>query len=136
MRVVFDSNIFISALVIPGGAAEKALEAAIAGSFELVLSRPIIHEVLEVLARKFDRDLEELSRTAVFLSGLGDVVAPRRKVHVLRDDPDNRILECASAGGSDLIVTGDREMLALAEWEGIRIASLREFLDLLPQGTM
>jgi len=60
-----------------------------------VLSRPIIHEVLEVLARKFDRDLEELSRTAVFLSGLGDVVAPRRKVRVLRDDPDNRILECA-----------------------------------------
>jgi uncharacterized protein len=96
-----------------------------------VLSRPIIHEVLEVLARKFDRDLEELSRTAVFLSGLGEVVTSRRKACVLRDDPDNRILECASEGGSELIVTGDREMLALAEWEGIRIASLREFLDLL-----
>lgn len=124
MRVVFDSNIFISALVIPGGSAEEALEAAIAGSFDLVISRPIIHEVLEVLARKFDRDLEELSRTAVFLSGLGEVVTPRRKVQVLCDDPDNRILECASAGRSELIVTGDREMLALGDWEGIRIAAV------------
>lgn len=128
MRVVFDSNIFVSALAIPGGSAERALEGAIDGVFDLVLSKPIIHEVLEVLARKFDRDAEELSRTAVFLSSLGEVVAPRRKVGELRDEPDNRILECAAAGGAKVIVTGDREMLALREWEGIRIVSLREFL--------
>ena len=131
MRVVFDSNIFISALVVPGGAAERALGAVIAGSCHLVLSRPLIHEILEVLARKFDRNLEELSRTAVFLSGLGEVVVPRKRVHVLRDEPDNRILECALAGGAQVIVTGDRQMLALAVWEGIRVVSLRDFLDSL-----
>ena len=128
MRVVFDSNIFISALVIPGGAAERALDAVIEGSCHLVVSKPIIHEVLEVLARKFDRNSEELSRTAVFLSDLGKVVVPRSRVHVLRDEPDNRILECALAGRANVIVTGDREILALAVWEGIRIVSLREFL--------
>ena len=134
MRVVFDSNIFISALVVQGGAAQRALEAVIAGTCHLVLSRSIIHEVLDVLARKFDRNVEELSRTAVFLSGLGEVVAPRSTVHVLRDEPDNRILECALAGRAKLIVTGDREMLALTVWEGMRVVSLREFLAILAAG--
>ncbi len=128
MRVVFDSNIYVSALVIPGGAAERAIEAVMTGSCSLVISRPIIHEVLGVLARKFNRDLEELSRTAVFLSGLGDLVAPRMRVRVARDEPDNRILECAMAGHAEMIVTGDRELLALGTWEGIRLVSLREFL--------
>ena len=80
MRVVFDSNIFISALVIPGGAAERAIDAVIDGHWELVLSRAIVHEVLGVLAREFGRDAEELSRAAVFLSGLGQAVTPRTSV--------------------------------------------------------
>ena len=55
-------------------------------------------------------------------------------VHVLRDEPDNRILECALAGRAKLIVTGDREMLALTVWEGMRVVSLREFLAILAAG--
>jgi len=135
VKVVFDSNIFVSALAIPGGAAEQALEAAIEGSFDLVTSRPIISEVLDVLARKFDRDREELSRTALFLSGLGTIVAPRRDIHVLADEPDNRILECALAGDASVIVTGDRAMLELGTWEGIRVITLRDFLGLLAPGS-
>jgi predicted nucleic acid-binding protein len=50
---------------------------------------------------------------------------------MLTDEPDNRVLECASAAGADLIVTGDREMLSLGAWEGIEIVSLRQFVDRL-----
>jgi len=84
-----------------------------------------------VLARKFDRDPEELSRVAVFLADLGEMVRPRRKLNVLRDEPDNRILECAVAAHAQFIITGDRLMLELGEFEGIRIVTLREFLNLL-----
>ena len=94
----------------------------------LVISRPIIHEVLDVLARKFDRNPEELARVAVFLSELAEVVAPRSRLKVLRDEPDNRILECAIAGKADAIVTGDQAMLKLGEYRGIRILSLKDFL--------
>lgn len=131
MRVVFDSNVYVSALAIPGGVAEQALRAAIEGTFELALSRPIIAEVLEVLARKFAREPEVLARTAVFLSSVGPVVSPVRRVQQLADAPDNRILECASAASADVIVTGDRQMLMLGIWEGIEILSLRQFMDRL-----
>ena len=128
MKAVLDTNIFISALALPGGQAEKAVLAAMAGRFDLAISKPIIHEVLGVLARKFARDPEELARVAVFLSELGELVQPRKTLHVLRDEPDNRILECALAAHAKLIVTGDRAMLDLGEHKGIRIVTLREFL--------
>ena len=80
-----------------------------------------------MLARKFARDAEELSRVAVFLSEF-EVVHPRKTLHVLRDEPDNRILECAITAHAKVIVTGDRAMLALQEYKGIRILTLREFL--------
>ena len=128
MRAVFDTNIFVSALVHPGGQAEKAVLGAVDGKFELAISKPVIHEVLDVLARKFDRNAEELARVAVFLTELTHVVNPRKTVRVLRDDPDNRVLECAAVARADVIVTGDRAMLALKEYAGIRLLTLRQFL--------
>ena len=128
MRIVFDTNIFISALVFPGGSAEKALHRIIDGIDELVLSKSILDELLGVLARKFGRDREQLARTAVLLAELATVVKAGRRLEVLADEADNRILECAVADKADLIVTGDRDMLALGEYEGIRIATLRAYL--------
>jgi predicted nucleic acid-binding protein len=69
--------------------------------------------LLGVLARKFARDAEELAHLAVFLEDLAEIVEPRRKISMLADEPDKRILECAVAGRAELIVTGDRAMLKL-----------------------
>jgi uncharacterized protein len=136
VRVVFDTNIFVSAFVIPGRQAEAALLKTVEGEAQLVVSRAIIHELLDVLARKFGRDPEELAHIAVFVAELADVVQPRRKLGVLRDDADNRILECALAGRADVIVTGDRAMLKLGEYQGVRIVTLREFLQILEHETL
>ncbi|RLB10391.1 MAG: putative toxin-antitoxin system toxin component, PIN family [Deltaproteobacteria bacterium] len=130
MRVVFDTNIFISALVIPGSIAEKAILKILEGHDQLVISKAIINEVLQVLARKFSRDSENLSRVAVWLSDIGILVRPKRKIHVLEDEPDNRILECAVEGHAKAIVTGDKRMLELGRFQNISIISLREYLDL------
>jgi putative PIN family toxin of toxin-antitoxin system len=128
VRAVFDTNIFISALAIPGGRAETALLKVAEGGAQLAISQAIIHEVLDVLARKFDRNPEELARVAVYLSEMAEVVTPRRRLKVLRDEPDNRILECAVTAKARVIVTGDQAMLALGEYRGIRILSLKDFL--------
>jgi predicted nucleic acid-binding protein len=55
-------------------------------------------------------------------------VNPSRRLTVFRDEPDNRILECAVEGKADVIVTGDKAMLALGEYQGIRLISLAEYL--------
>ena len=128
MRVVFDTNILVSALVFPGGRGDAALRRIIAGTDQLVMSRAILDELLDVLSRKFARDAEELAHVAVFISELAMVVAARRRLRVVQDDPDNRILECAIAGRAEAIVTGDKALLALKNFRNIPVLTLRTYL--------
>jgi putative PIN family toxin of toxin-antitoxin system len=128
MRVVFDTNIFISAFVIPGSQAEKGVLRIIEGRDVLLLSRGILDELLTVLSTKFSRDKEEISRVAVILSEMAEWVEPSEKIKVLTDEPDNRVLECGVSGKADAIVTGDKGLLRLREYERIKIISLKEYL--------
>ena len=128
MRVVFDTNVLVAALVFPGGQGDAALRRVIEGKDQLLFSRAILDELLEVLGRKFARDAEELAHVAVFVSDLATVVAPKRRLRVVKDDPDNRILECALAGKAQAIVTGDKGLLALKSFEGIPLMTLASYL--------
>jgi putative PIN family toxin of toxin-antitoxin system len=127
-RVVFDTNILVSALVYPGGQGAAALRRIIEQTDQLVLSRPIVDELLDVLARKFARDAEELAHVAVFVTELALIVAPKQRLRVVKDDPDNRILECAVTGRAQVIVTGNKALLALKLYDKVRILSLREYV--------
>jgi putative PIN family toxin of toxin-antitoxin system len=129
LKIVFDTNILVAALVFPGGRGEAALRRIVEERDQLVISRPILDELLGILGRKFARDAEELAHAAVFLSELGVLVRPRRRLRVVRDEPDNRILECAVAARAQAIVTGDKALLALGEYNGVRIISLRAYFD-------
>lgn len=130
MRVVFDTNIFVSAFVIPGGLADKALLNIIEGRDDLVLSKKILDELLSVLAVKFSRDEDEISHVALFLSEIAKWTEPTETVDTLKDEPDNRILECAACGKVEVIVTGDKEMLRLGSFRDVKILSLKTYLEL------
>ncbi len=129
MKVVFDTNVFVSALTLPGGRGDQALRQIIDGRDTLAFSKAILDELLSVLARKFARDREELARVAVFVSNLGELVEPRETLRELDDEPDNRVLESVLAANADLIVTGDRAMLSLERIRGVRIVSLSTYLE-------
>ncbi len=129
MKVVFDTNVFVSAFTLPGGRGDEALGRIVEGRDSLAFSKPILDELLSVLARKFARDREGLARVAVFLSDIGELVEGAEVLNVLADEPDNRILECALAANAQAIVTGDREMLALSEFRNVRILSLGAYLN-------
>ena len=130
MRVVFDTNIFISALIFPQSSADEALQKIIQGEDHLIISKAILDELLGVLARKFSRDREALARVAVLLADIGLLVRPGHKINVLSDAADNRILECAVKGQADIIVTGDQAILNLGNYMGIKILSLRQYLEI------
>ena len=129
MRVVFDTNIYISALILPGSSAHRAIQLIIDGHDRLLISKPILDEILTTLARKFSRDAEALSRTALWVTELAELIYPETRVHVFNDDPDNRVLECAIAGKAKAIVTGDKAMLAIEISHGVRILSLAVYLS-------
>jgi len=130
VKVVFDTNVLVSAVVFPGGRGEDARRRILDERDELCLSKPILDELLGVLARKFARDAEESARVAVFLGELATMAKPGRRIHVLKDAADNRVLECAVAARAAVIVTGDKALLALAQFRGVRILSLRDYLGI------
>lgn len=121
--------ILVSAFVIPSSQAEKAIIKIIEGQDALILSKDILDELLSVLARKFSRNAEEISRIALFVREIAaEWVTPRERLNIVKDEADNRVLECALAGKADVIVTGGKELLQLKEYRGVRLLTLREYL--------
>ncbi|MDC8449461.1 MAG: putative toxin-antitoxin system toxin component, PIN family [Nitrospira sp.] len=128
MRVVFDTNIYISAFAIPGGNAENAYLKAIQSQFQLFTSVAILTETARVLQTKFDWVEERAQQAIQEIGQTATVLRPRPILHVVKDEPDNRILECAQAAEAQWIVTGDRHLLGLRQHAGCRIISLADFL--------
>jgi len=129
LKIVFDTNVYISAFLTKKGKAEEAFMLAVQGEVELYSSVPIITEMAGKLRGKFSWDDEAVKHSVKFVAAVANIVKTEERIDLLKDDPDNRILECARRAGADIIVTGDRHLLSLKEFEGIRIFTIREFLD-------
>lgn len=129
MKVTFDTNILVSAFEFPYGRAAQVLVNIRSERGLMFISCPIIKELLRVLADKFGRTEAELEVIRAFIRQYGHLVTPTETLSILTDEPDNRILECAVAANVDLIVTGDRQMLALGNFQSIRIVTLADYLD-------
>ena len=131
MRVVFDTNVWVSRLLLAGSASAQAVDKALVG-FDVMVSGPLVEEIADVLSRdKFDQfvsvwDREEFLRRILQIATIAPVLS---EVHDCRDPDDNRLLALALDSESDCIVTGDRDLLLLNPWRGVRLVSPREFLD-------
>ena len=133
MKAVFDTNIFISAFIIPGSQGEKAFLLARQKRFELYTSVPILTETANKLREKFNQSEEDIKEALKMISRAAEVLKPSIKLDVLEDVPDNRILECAVEAKADVIVTGDRHLLKLKKFQGIPVVRLVDFLRMFPE---
>jgi len=94
-------------------------------------------EILDEFRRTLDKDrfsltYEEIDDTVSRMSLLAMIIHPRTKVNVVMDDPeDNKFLECALDAGADFIVSGDRHLLDLKIFKGIKIVKCKKFLEIL-----
>lgn len=131
MRVVFDTNIYISAFAIPGGKAEEAYLYAVKRKIQLYTSIPILTETARILQTKFKWDTMHITKLLKAIARIAIVVVPEKDIHILRDEPDNRILECAVKADAVLIVTGDKHLLGLKKNNNTDIISLAAFLEQL-----
>jgi uncharacterized protein len=131
LKAVFDTNIYISAFVIPGGNAEQAYLHAITGDFKLFTSIAILTELAGKLEKKFGWEKQKIAQLLTHLSKTAKVLKTSPNIKVLSDDPDNRILECAMEAQADLIVTGDKHLLKLGYHEDVRIVKLSDFLKII-----
>ena len=131
MKVVLDTNIYISAVLF-GGNCEEILRLATQRSFELIISKSIILEIEAVLKEKFKWSKKQVSETLAYIKNISTLIKPNISISVIKEDPsDNKIIECAIFVGANYIVTGDKNhLLPLKEYKGIKIVSPSEFLRL------
>jgi uncharacterized protein len=126
LRVVADTNVFISALMF-GGLPGSFLDLALLESFTLVTSVALLDEKLR---KKFELSPEDADLIRARLEKTAEVVNPEVSLSVISDDPDDdRVLECAVTGRVDYVVSGDRRLLRLGSFVGIPIMSVRQFLE-------
>jgi putative PIN family toxin of toxin-antitoxin system len=129
LRIVFDTNVLISAFVFPGGAPESAYRAVLSGTITLVTSPSLLAEFARVLADKFGWEDGVIETAVGQVARIGTIVRPTDTLSVIDRDPDDdRVLEAAREGSADVIVSGDRHLLGLGSWDGIRIVRVAELL--------
>lgn len=131
MRVVIDSNVWISALVF-GGQPRRVLELCASYGHDIVLSPEIITETRRVVAAKFvDFAIELEALLAVLALRTRMTTLGAVRVGVCRDPDDNRVLETALLGQAGYIISGDRDLLSLGKYEQIGIVSPAAAVQLL-----
>ncbi len=132
MRVVLDTNIFVSGIHWTGSS-EKILRAGVEGKFELVSSLPIIEEIVRVLMSfKMPLDADDISWWESLILEKSLVVVPTEEVDIVKSDPDdNKFIEAALEAKADFIVSQDKHLLVIKEYQRIKIVHPDDFLKML-----
>ena len=129
VRVTLDTSVYIGALN-SRGFGSRLFAMAQSGAIRIDTSDAILDETIRVLREKFEWNAYRLYDARLKLSNLTNRVTPTQTLDVIQEDPpDNRVLECAIEAGSDYIVTWDKDLLRLGEYEGIGIVRLSEFVE-------
>lgn len=132
IRVVADTNIYISAILF-GGKPEEIRKLARQGTIELLVSETILAEITGVLKRKFGWSDWQISEVIKDIRSITTLITPVSALSVIKEDePDNRVLECAAEGKAQYIVTGDKHHLQpLKAFRRTTILNPTQFLELL-----
>ena len=121
-KVVFDTNVLISAVLVKEGISAKLIKHS--EPFEVVTSEEILTELLEKLQLPRIKDKYKFSDALIgeYISSLrkdSTVVSVLTQVSVVRDTNDNKVLACALDGKADYLVTGDKDLLDIGTYQAI-----------------
>ena len=131
IRAVLDTNVFISALFWRG-APYQIVREEISGAFIFLTSEEIIEEIKEGLLKKFKLPVTDTLAFLEIITLNSEIIEPNIRLNVIKADPsDNKIVECAIVGNANYIVTGDKHLLVLKEYNKIKIVTPREFIKII-----
>ncbi len=140
MKVVLDTNVVVSRFISPTGVPSRLIDRWSGGGFDLLVSEPVLMEYQQALTYSHVSKLHgytdlEIANWVREVREASLATVPTETLRVVKSDPkDDKFLECALSGGADYIVSGDKHLVSLGEYQGIRILSPAEFLRVLEHG--
>lgn len=129
-RIVVDTNVLISAALLPKSTAARALGQALE-KYQLIQSEATLGELIDVIMRpKFVRYLDEERRSHFLfvLARVSEVINVHTRVTECSDPKDNKFLELAIDGNAQILVSGDSHLRDMHPYRGIAIVTPGEFL--------
>jgi putative PIN family toxin of toxin-antitoxin system len=135
VRLVVDTNVVVSALLWDG-MPKRLMMTQFSKEILFFTSIPLLVELAGVLSRsKFRQKITgagySIGQLVGLYAGMANVVRPTVMPPVAPDPDDDVVIGTALAAKADFIVTGDRGLLSVVEYEGVRILSVREMMDRL-----
>ncbi|MDP2632188.1 MAG: putative toxin-antitoxin system toxin component, PIN family [Candidatus Curtissbacteria bacterium] len=129
-KVVLDTNIIISAVGF-GGKPRKILQQILDKKIRATTSPVLLAELEDVVTKKFPELKNHFGRINKQIRKKFKVVSPQASVKIVKDEADNRVLEAAIEGECSFIVTGDKQLLDLGSFKGVKIVTAGQFLKVL-----
>lgn len=141
LRIVIDTNLLVSAAIVPQSPPDKLVKSWLKKSFILLISYDQLEEIQEVSQRKklkkrplFTRRIAELIENIEFLAETVDPIAEENLPLHGRDPGDDFLLACALGGNADYLITGDKDLLVLNRGSALgklKIVAVKDILDIL-----
>jgi putative PIN family toxin of toxin-antitoxin system len=137
LKIVLDTNVFVSALINPHGKPAQILNYVFENKIRLFTSPSIIEELQRVLSypklvKRHGLEKQELKEFISDLLSIMSLVEGKKAIQLIAEDPaDNNYLSCAVDAKADFIVSGDTHLLNLGEYEGTQIITPTQFLGVL-----
>jgi putative PIN family toxin of toxin-antitoxin system len=137
IRVVIDANLFVSALLKPASNPDEVIRLAREGKIQLIMSPEIIEEIRAVLlypkiVKRHRRTPDQIDLFLKKLTKVAIITQSGPKVDVIKEDPsDNKYLACAVEGRAEYLISGDRHLINLRTFRGIRITDPAHFLKIV-----
>lgn len=133
MRAVIDTNVLVSAVILPTSRVGAVILYLGMGAFTPLYCLEMLEELTNVLARprirkKYDISPNYIRNVLDLILLRGQLIEPGERVTVCRDPKDDIFLSVALAGTADVLVSGDEDLLALHPFRGIRIIGPSAFL--------
>jgi uncharacterized protein len=135
VRLVLDTNVVTSA-ILWGGLPRQLLQAGREKRVELLTSAPLLAELTDILGRrKFDKKIAASTLTVDQLvdlyAALAALVRPAPTPRIAPDPDDDVVIGTALAAKADLVVTGDKPLLSIGEYQGVRIVGVSQALRII-----
>ena len=133
LKVVFDTNVYVAALLRPG-LSEELVRRGLRGDFEVIICDEILSELKSKLNKKFKFPKDKIDNYIKLIKEKSMSYSIFRQLKVIKNDPgDDKILECAIAGCADLIISLDKDLLNLKKYQNIAILHPKTFSWIIPE---
>ena len=132
LKIVIDSNVIISSLVF-GGKPKEVIKKVLLKEIGVYTSIQLVSELVDVLRKRFGFSEEKIKKLENEVLVNFETVYPSKTFVVVRDIADNKVIEVSEEAGCDFIVTGDKDLLVLEQYEKCKIVTPSEFLEIIEE---